>query len=334
MRWHNKMRVTDLNDAKALISGILAERKEPFTNVVFLACGGSHACFGIGEYFLRKEAKKVSVYNITANEFNCVQPAVFGENSLVFCMSLSGGTPETVNAAKLAKERGASVIALVAEEDTKLAQYADAVAYYGIEIGNKANVQNQYVILALAVEFLQQTEGSALYDEMITGFDRIAEVCENAKKKVQKRAKQFGADHKDEPVVYTLGSGANYEVAYMMSICMLMEMEWVHSSSIHAAEFFHGPFEVTDPDVPFIVFMGVGPTRCLDERALAFVRNYGSKITVLDAKELGIDMLDDSVVEFFCPILLWTVALEYSEGLAQAKKHPLLMRRYMGKVSY
>ena len=41
------MRVTDLNDAKALISGILAERKEPFTNVVFLACGGSHACFGI-----------------------------------------------------------------------------------------------------------------------------------------------------------------------------------------------------------------------------------------------------------------------------------------------
>ena len=54
------MRVTDLNDAKALISGILAERKEPFTNVVFLACGGSHACFGIGEYFLRKEAKKVS----------------------------------------------------------------------------------------------------------------------------------------------------------------------------------------------------------------------------------------------------------------------------------
>ena len=79
------MKVTDLNDAKALISGILAERKEPFTNVVFLACGGSHACFGIGEYYLRKEAKKVSVYNITANEFNCVQPAVFGENSCSGC---------------------------------------------------------------------------------------------------------------------------------------------------------------------------------------------------------------------------------------------------------
>ena len=329
------MRVTDLNDAKALISGILAERKEPFTNVVFLACGGSHACFGIGEYFLRKEAKKVSVYNITANEFNCVQPAVFGENSLVFCMSLSGGTPETVNAAKLAKERGASVIALVAEEDTKLAQYADAVAYYGIEIGNKANVQNQYVILALAVEFLQQTEGSALYDEMITGFDRIVEVCENAKKKVQKRAKQFGADHKDEPVVYTLGSGANYEVAYMMSICMLMEMEWVHSSSIHAAEFFHGPFELVDKDVPYLLLMSDGPTRPMDSRALTFLQRFDAKVTVVDAKDYGLSSaIDKSVVEFFNPMLITGVLRVYAEQLAIVRNHPLTMRRYMWKLEY
>ncbi|MBR3354747.1 MAG: SIS domain-containing protein [Oscillospiraceae bacterium] len=330
------MKVTDLKDAKEIMSRVVAEGEKAggFTNVVFLACGGSHACFGIGEYFLRKESKKLSVYNITANEFNCVQPASFGEQSLVFCMSLSGKTPETLNAAKLAKDRGATVVALVAEEDAPLASVADEVAYYGIEIGNTADVQNQYVVLELAVEFLNQTEGYENYGDMMNGFSRIIEVCENAKKKVQKRAIQFGIDHKDEPVVYTLGSGPNYDVAYMMSICMLMEMEWIHSSSIHCAEFFHGPFEVTDPDVPFIMFEGVGPTRCLDERALKFVRNYGRKLTLIDAKELGIDMLDESVVEFFCPILLWTVALDYSEGLAQAKKHPLLMRRYMGKVDY
>ena len=330
------MKVTNLAEVKEMITRVVkaGETNGGFTNVVFLACGGSHACFGIGEYFLRKESKKLSVYNITANEFNCVQPASFGKQSLVFCMSLSGKTPETLNAAKLAKEKGATVVALVAEEDAPLAAVADEVAYYGIEIGNTADVQNQYVVLALANEFLNQTEGYDKYDDMMTGFSRIIDVCENAKKKVQKRAMQFGVDHKDEPVVYTLGSGPNYDVAYMMSICMLMEMEWVHSSSIHCAEFFHGPFEVTDPDVPFIVFEGVGPTRCLDERALRFVRNYGKKLTLIDAKELGIDTLDETVVEFFCPVLLWTVALEYSEGLAQAKKHPLLMRRYMGKVEY
>lgn len=330
------MKATGLLEAKELISRVVESGNAHggFTNIVFLACGGSHACFGIGEYFLRKESSKLSVYNITANEFNCVQPAVLGDQSLVFCMSLSGKTPETLNAAKLAKEKGATVIALVAEEDAPLAELADEVAYYAIEIGNTADVQNQYVVLALAVEFLQQTEGFSHYDEMLTGFSRIIEVCENAKKKVQKRAVQFGLDHKDEQVVYTLGSGPNYDVAYMMSICMLMEMEWVHSSSIHSAEFFHGPFEVTDPDVPFIMFEGVGPTRCLDERALRFVRNYGKKLTLIDAKELGIDMLDEAVVEFFCPVLLWTIALEYSEGLAKAKNHPLLMRRYMGKVDY
>ena len=330
------MKVTSLFDVREMISRVIASGKEKggFTNVIFLACGGSHACFGIGEYFLRKESKKISVYNITANEFNCAQPACFGEKSLVFCMSLSGKTPETLKAAELAKQKGAAVVALVAEENSPLTAFADEIAYYGIEIGNTADVQNQYIVLALAVEYLHQTEGYANYDKMLSCFSRIVDVCENAKKKVQKRAVQFGLEHKDEPVVYTLGSGPNYDVAYMMSICMLMEMEWVHSSSIHCAEFFHGPFEVTDPDVPFMMFEGVGPTRCLDERALRFVRNYGKKITLIDAKELGIDMLDETVVEYFCPILLWTVALEYSEGLAQAKKHPLLMRRYMGKVEY
>ena len=326
------MKVTSLKEAKEIISRVL--EKGSYSNVIFLACGGSHACFGIGDYYLRNNAKKVSVYNITANEFNCVQPAVFGSDSLVFCMSLSGTTPETVAAAKLAKEAGATVIAVVAEEGAPLASYADEVACYGIEIGNPCNVQNQYVVLALAVEFLNQTEGFDNYDKMITGFSRIIEVCESAKKKVQKRAHDFGVEHKNEPVIYTVASGPNYDVAYMQSICMFMEMEWIHSSSIHSAEFFHGPFEVTDPDVPFVVFQGVGPTRRLDDRALSFLRNYGKKITLIDAKELGIDMLDEEVVEYFCPILLWTMGLEYSEGLAQAKQHPLLMRRYMGKVQY
>lgn len=330
------MQTTGFKEAKELIERVVKRKRNDggYTNVIFLACGGSHACFGIGEYFLRKESRKLTVYNITANEFNCLQPGVFGENSLVFCMSLSGTTPETLHAAQLAKEKGATVVALVAEENAPLADLADEVAYYGIEIGNPASVQNQYVVLLLAVEFLQQTEGVERYDSMLNGFSRIVEVCERAKRQVQKRSIQFGLDHKDEPVIYTIGSGNNYSVAYMMSICMFMEMEWIHSSSIHSAEFFHGPFEVTDQDVPFLVFLGVGKTRRLDERALNFVKNYGKKITVLDSKELGIEALDDDVVEYFCPILLWTVGLEYSEGLAQAKQHPLLMRRYMGKVEY
>lgn len=55
---------------------------------------------------------------------------------------------------------------------------------------------------------------------------------------------------------------------------------------------------------------------------------------IIDVKELGINSIADSVVEFFSPILHWVIGLDYAGGLAAAKKHPLMMRRYMYKVEY
>jgi fructoselysine 6-phosphate deglycase len=47
-----------------------------------------------------------------------------------------------------------------------------------------------------------------------------------------------------------MSSGASMEVAYSTSICLMMEMQWVNSGSFHSGEFFHGPFEIVDKDVP------------------------------------------------------------------------------------
>lgn len=67
-----------------------------------------------------------------------------------------------------------------------------------------------------------------------------------------------------------MASGAGYGAAYMQSICIFMEMQWIHSSSIHSGEFFHGPFEITDKEVPFVLQVSEGTNRPLDERALKF----------------------------------------------------------------
>ena len=156
----------------------------------------------------------------------------------------------------------------------------------------------------------------------------------NAIKKIEKRAKEFGQEYKDEPLIYTIASGASEFVAYMQSICMFMEMEWIHSSSINSAEYFHGPFEVTDPDTPFMFFMSAGKTRKLDERAYNFLRRYGEKIILIDAAELGLNTINDDVVTYFNPLLLYPVGLVYALGIAEAKQHPFFNRRYMGHVEY
>ncbi len=83
--------------------------------------------------------------------------------------------------------------------------------------------------------------------------------------------------YQDEKLFYILSSGASYGHAYGFAICSLMEMQWLHAAPIHSGEYFHGPFEVTNKETPFILLMNEGRTRAMDERALAFLTKYAEK---------------------------------------------------------
>lgn len=332
----SKVNVTTPEKAKKIIAEAVAkqETKGGIKNVFCVACGGSLGCFYPMTYLIKQLATTYTCDSVSSNEFVHATPRSLGENSLVFAMSLAGGTPETVEAARVAKQAGATVITLAAKEKAPLNENADFTAIYRIELDNVYEEANQAVILNLAFELLNQTEGFEHYIDAMDGISKIGTMCANAVKKIRMRAEAWGERMKDEPVIYTMGSGPSTFVAYMQCICMFMEMEWVNSNCIHTGEYFHGPFEITDKNVPFLLFMSEGRTRPLDERALRFLNKYAEKVEVLDAKELGINIIKDTVVEFFNPILHWTIGLEYAEGLAKAKKHPLMMRRYLGKVEY
>ena len=102
-----------------------------------------------------------------------------------------------------------------------------------------------------------------------------------------------------------------------------MEMQWVNSSCIHSGEYFHGPFEVTDYDVPFVITLGNGRTRHLDERALAFARKYSKQLLVIDENDFDLTAVDESLREYFAPIVEAAVVrcmmLAQSKGLPKAK---------------
>ena len=113
-----------------------------------------------------------------------------------------------------------------------------------------------------------------------------------------------------------------------------MEMQWLDSSSIHTGEYFHGPFEVTDEDHLYILMMSRGRNRMMDARVLTFLEKYGKKYEVIDADKLGMEAIDDSCVEYFTPMLFYTMTTVYRTALQDKRRHPLDMRRYMGVVEY
>ena len=91
---------------------------------------------------------------------------------------------------------------------------------------------------------------------------------------------------------------------------------------------------MTDEDHLYILMMSRGRNRMMDERVLTFLEKYGRKYEVIDADKLGMAAIDDSCVEYFTPMLFYTMTTVYRTALQDKRRHPLDMRRYMGVVEY
>lgn len=220
------------------------------------------------------------------------------------------------------------------EPDSPLAKEAEYVAVYDWGENAQAINTNYGVLYQIVFGALHVLENHPAFEPAIDGLNKLQTVYDKALKQEADHAKAFAKAHEKEDIIYTMASGANYGVAYSYSICILMEMQWIHSHAIHAGEYFHGPFEIIDESVPFIILLGLDETRPLEERALSFSKRYGKKLTVLDAAAYDFSGIDDSVKGYLAPLVLNRVLRSYADALAEARNHPLSQRRYMWKVEY
>lgn len=323
-------------DYKKVVQEIIDSRKETggIDKVYFAACGGSKAGLTPANFFISCESKKIKSWVYTAKEFVLCTPKALDENSIVVTLSFSGSTSEAVEAAKLAKSVGAVSVTLTGKEQSPLGEQGDYVFYYGDEPKYHYSTGSMAIALQFAIELVQQIEGYDHYEEIQNGFTIIDDVIGKARNYALPGALEFAKTHKNEPVIHVMASGANYNVAYTTTTCILMECQWIHSNPIHCGEFFHGPFEVVDKEVPFLVLVGTGRERIMDERAVRFLKKYGKKVTVLDAKEFGVDVLGANVCEYLSPLVFTGVLSIYSHKLADARCHSVDVRRYMWHVEY
>ena len=305
--------------------------------VYLVACGGSLFELNTLEYLLKCEAESFYCTSISANEFFHATPARVGKNALVITMSLSGSTGETVAAEKKARELGAVVLAIAGKEECALNENADYHIVFSNEAGEgEIDYERSNIAIALRIgfELLGQIDGFKYYDNAARAFQVIDRSLHSVVKKVQRRARAFAQEHKNDTFIYTVGSGSSYGLARAMSVCFFTEMEWINSSAIHAGEMFHGPFECVNFDTPYLVLMSEGRNRPLDQRALNFVKDQSGRVTIIDARELGVSIIDPEVEEHFSGLYNWIACIEYAKQLAFEKNHPLFERRYMGVVKY
>ncbi|MFP1919464.1 SIS domain-containing protein [Lonsdalea quercina] len=321
----------------AMISSFIEQRFRPqggLRQVFLVACGGSLVDMYPANYFLNRESTTLHSHMMTANEFVHAPPKRLGKQSLTIVCSHGGNTPESVAAAELAQRRGSVTVTLTHNEAARLIDFSDGNLLYAW--GNDSQVVNNpmALILSLCVEALQQAEGFDGYADFQAGMAQIDEIIDQARGQVQPLTAAFAERYAKESLFYILSSGASYGHAYGFAICSLMEMQWLNAASIHSGEYFHGPFEVTDHSTPWILMMNEGRTRPLDERARDFLHRYADKVEIIDANVLGLGVIPAGVVEYFNPILFYSVMCEYRAALAKVRQHSLETRRYMGQVDY
>ena len=302
-------------------------------HVYFVACGGSKAAIFPGLYLLQSEAKTFSATTYTSNEFVHATPKELDERCLAVICSLKA-TPETVEAVKTANEHGAITIAMTGSTSTGMAKVGQYVLVYSNGDNQDYSDSNQANSLRVGFELLHQIEGWELYDKAMDAYQYIDQIVQEGKEICLAQAKAWAEKEKDEPVFYVLASGPNYGVAYSMCCCHFMEMQWKHAVCLHTGEYFHGPFETTDKQLPMVLIMSEGRTRALDERCLKFLKTYAENYIVIDFKELNKGRIDPAVAEFFNPVVLIPIERYYVAQMAEIRGHSMDERRYMWKVEY
>jgi fructoselysine 6-phosphate deglycase len=311
-----------------------AKSRKTVGEIYFVACGGSFALMLPNQYAVDRESKSIAGFAINAAEFTSRAPRRLGENSIVILCSHSGTTPETVEAARVARAKGALTIALTNVPGSPLDEAAEKTVFYSHAPLSMSADHSAAALYRLTFGILDVREGCSKAPALESALDGLPKLVEGIQASHADKIAAYAEAHKREPVIYTMASGANYGVAYSYAICIYQEMQWIHSAAIHSGEYFHGPFEITDFDVPFVFLMGLGNSRAMDARALAFASKYSKRLTVLDAAEFGLAELPEGLGEYIAPLVFSPLLRAYADKLADAKGHPLSVRRYMWKMDY
>jgi fructoselysine 6-phosphate deglycase len=306
-------------DIDAVIKGVV---EKDLRNVYFVGAGGSIICSYPAQYILQRKAS-IPSFQLQSDELNCSTPALMGPGSLVVLASYTGTTKETVAAARTAKGTGATVIA-VAKQGSPLAEAVD-VAFKG-----RSDVFEALV----AYSILQATGADISADAIDAALQALPKASLSAVEESEELLRGIAGALKDEPIIYTIGSGPSYGWAYGLAMCYLQEMQWKHAAGFNSGEFFQGAFEMVTEDTPVVLFLGEDATRPMGERAKAFLDTYTRKAHYIDIAKLSLPGVPAELRGDVSALVLYDVTTRLAQHFEAARGHHLDQRRYMFRVQY
>jgi glucosamine--fructose-6-phosphate aminotransferase (isomerizing) len=269
--------------------------------IELIACGTAYYASLIGAAALQDWTGIPARANV-GSEFRYSPPPIDGR-TLVIAVTQSGETADTIAPTRLARERGAPVIAVTNTVGSAITRDADRVLFLqaGPEIAVAASKTfvtqvTTLVVLAAAIAKARGAMGAeqelelgaalrALPDAAARALENSSHAPELARRYVNSRGFMF------------VGRGYTYPAA-MEGALKLKEVSYVHAEGYAAGELKHGPISLLDAECPLVA---VATRSSVYDKLISNVMEGRAR----DARVIAVATEGDPQIERFADDVCW-----------------------------
>jgi glucosamine--fructose-6-phosphate aminotransferase (isomerizing) len=233
------------------------EQMHSVKRIVLLACGTASYAALVGKYAFERLAGITTEVDV-ASEFRYRDP-IIDKNTLVFGISQSGETADTIAALREAKRKGAFVRGIVNVVGSTIARETEGGTYIhaGPELAvasTKAYTNMVAVLLLYALQFGRINRVTLATGERL--LNALIEISEKMKMVLAQngRIKEIARKYSGNKNFMYLGRGVNYPVALEGSL-KLKEISYIHSEAYPGGEMKHGPIALLSENFPVFGIM-------------------------------------------------------------------------------
>lgn len=235
--------------------------------IAILGCGSSVHASLLGKYAIEKWAR-VPIEVSIASEYRYTNPIV-GPDTLCVAVTQSGETADTLAAARLARARGAPVVAVTNVVGSAITRIADTVLHLQagpeISVTSTKTFLNTTVVLYLFALWLAKRNRTLDETAMETQLGALVElpgkmqrVLDGFKASEDVMASTVERLTESQSCIF-IGRGPGYPLA-LEGALKLKEISYVHAEGYAAGELKHGPIALLEPRVPLLAMATRGHT--------------------------------------------------------------------------
>jgi glucosamine--fructose-6-phosphate aminotransferase (isomerizing) len=288
--------------------GLTDDELRDLDRITIVACGTSYHAGLVGRYAIEEWAR-LRVDMDIASEYRYRNPVV-GPGDLVIGISQSGETLDTLAAMRLARSRGAKVLAVTNIMGSQATREADGVLFTraGIEIGvaaTKTFVAQVAAMYLLGLK-LAQVRGT-LPDEKIATLAeelrRLPHLIEKTVASVDPVVSKFADHWRDSGFFLYLGRHIGLPVC-LEGALKLKEISYIPTDAYAAGEMKHGPIALLDERTPVVCVATDAPVLDKILSNIAEVRVRGAHVIAV-ATEGSTEAEDAAEEVVFVPRTDW-----------------------------